>query len=127
MGTNFFFHTEPCHCCGLAPEPLHICKSYRGFAAVTEWDETGDVKNVVIGSWAQWKHRILTTPHTYIADEYGTRHDAAVFIAAVEGVSPEFRLDYHTRQMAAWVDFQMPLDEVWVDDEGYHFTSREFS
>lgn len=133
MGTNYYHRTNICECCDRYDE-THICKSLTSFEAVIVWGGENDCERIVtVGSWQQWKYRILEGGQVW--DEYGKMIPVATFVADVESVDPERRrwqYDWCVRNQGLSglripiVDCPTP-DGEWLDADGFSFSGREFS
>lgn len=114
MGTNYYVVKNKCECCN-RHDSYHIGKnsygwrfSFRGYA----WDN--------LLSWKQWKEFLITQE---IQNEYGEVVPYEEFVKIVEGHTPS-DLDHNTSARAnGW----FRPDHDWNDDEGYSFTTTEFS
>lgn len=119
MGTNYYAHEPQCaSACAHCDQDIewHIGKSLVMFEA-HENSPWGPIE-----SWADWK-RVLTENSLPIVDEYGQRHDLADFIERVEATGKEAR-----RRQYQWiVDHGYPLDDDYLDADGFSFTRGEFS
>lgn len=133
MGTNYYHRTNICSCCGRYEE-THICKSLNSFEAVTRWlDEPPYGRVIEIGSWQEWKARLLD-PEPSLAgqvwDEYGEQISVEEFIERVEATDPEWRRRQFTwmvNNAPAEVSSEPRLEKTWLDPDGFTFSGRSFS
>ena len=144
MGTNYYVAKNKCDCCNRYDKEYHIGKSSWGWAFTFQ-----GYKYDNLTSWKLWKEYLRegTTPQPlrnqeiYIVDEYGEFVDYDDFVKMIETVkSPNYvREDGHKNKthneegkkdnyphhyyMRPW--FNPEYD--WDDEDGYSFTTREFS
>lgn len=133
MGTNYYWESEPCGCCGHSSQRLHVCKSlvmFRGHFRKPDWDDDRSTPDVQLPSWVEWRRFLLNTPGR-IVDEYGDVHDRHRFIERVEATGRDAR-----RRQCDWVRFNSPSGQVvdvpasgldWLDGDGFSFYGDEFS
>jgi hypothetical protein len=128
MGTNYYHRSAICECCHRYEE-RHICKSLTSFEGTVEWpDEAPCAPVVTVGSWQDWKARILAEGEVW--DEYGTHWPTADFIARVEATPDDARRRQHD-----WMvnnDPQRVSDgpaegTEWLDADGFSFYGGAFS
>ena len=127
MGTNYYHRTNICECCGRYDE-RHICKSLVSFEGVVGWTHGGGWA-VTVGSWADWRDRLLAEGGEVWAEE--AEHIATdEFIKGVEATDPE-----HRRRQYEWVADHEPdriaatptVDRTWIDADGFSFYGGGFS
>jgi len=112
MGTNYYHRIDICEHCDRYDE-RHIGKSSAGW----QFNFWGDDN---IKSFKDWKEVLKLGGKIF--DEYGTELSFKDFIYLVEFKQnqPKNHYDYCTEQ-----GYDMRND--WKDEEGYAFTSSEFS
>lgn len=126
MGTNYYVVKNECECCERYDEEYHIGKSSYGWAFTFQ-----GYKAERLTSWQAWKEFLKTQS---IRDEYGERIPYAEFVEMIEVYkAPDFiypdghkNLQHNTQgklDKRPW--FNSEYD--WDDENGYAFTSREFS
>ena len=124
MGTNYYVIKDHCQCCGRSDREYHIGKSSNGWAFSFQgyrWNK--------LDSWKAWKEFLKDK---LIHDEYGDSIDYEHFCNMVETYkSPSFvRQDghknlLHNDECKRTGYYNKEYD--WDDEDGYSFTSREFS
>lgn len=132
MGTNYYAVPDPCPLCHRGDERIHIGKTLVNFQGYDEspWGR--------IDSWADWKAVLLGeygTPTLIIVDEYGERHAPEEFVSHVEETRFQRRVQHfnwileHAPERARVVDSygDVVKGTDWLDDEGFSFTSEEFT
>jgi hypothetical protein len=124
MGTNYYVIKDKCECCNRSTREYHIGKLSYGWAFSFQgypW--------VKLTSWKQWKEFLKDQ---LIEDEYGDHVTYEELVRIVEQfASPHFvnsngrkNLQHNTEsRRSGWFDSSMD----WDDEEGYSFTTREFS
>ena len=124
MGTNYYVAENSCDCCNRYDEAYHIGKSSVGWA----FSFRGYRPERLV-SWTNWKEFLKDKD---IRDEYGQRVNYEWFVHMIETVkSPgHIREDgqrnlVHNQEGRASNWFNPEYD--WDDDQGYSFSSREFS
>lgn len=127
MGTNYYVRENHCKCCKRYDETYHIGKSSWGWAFSFRGysDEN-------LTSWAAWKAFLADK---VIVDEYGETIDYSEFCTMVETVkSPRhfnevtgrFNLSHNAEgKKGPFPYFDSRYN--WDDEEGYSFTTRDFS
>jgi len=132
MGTNYYVAKNKCDCCNRYDEEYHIGKSSWGWAFTFQ-----GYKYDNLTSWKLWKEYLWQAIYTggrHIVDEYGEFQDYDDFVKMIETVkSPKYvRDDGHKNlqhneegknDKRPW--FNPEYD--WDDEDGYAFTSKEFS
>lgn len=116
MGTNYYLHENVCERCERS-DVTHICKSF------TSWH--GSVDGITApNSVAGWRERIkaAVAKGGYIEDEYGTPVTAEEFFRAIENVPPHRARQQYDSYMRHGYH-----DGVWLDPDGFSFSSAEFS
>ena len=128
MGTNYYVEKNRCDCCKRSDREYHIGKSSWGWAFSFQgyrWNK--------LTSWKQWKEFLKDQS---IVDEYGELVSYEEFVNMVETYkAPGFvREDGHVNlQHNAYVqeNSRFPSDfnpeYNWDDEDGYSFTTHEFS
>lgn len=124
MGTNFYVIKNHCHCCNRYDREYHIGKSSHGWAFSFQ-----GYRYMKLDSWKAWKEFLKTET---IYDEYGDPIEYDVFVKMVESYkAPDFVRDdgrknlKHNQEGRAKGWYNPEYD--WDDEDGYSFTSREFS
>ena len=124
MGTNYYVIKNKCEHCKRSDEEYHIGKSSYGWAFSFQgypW--------MKLTSWKQWKEFLKTQQ---IQDEYGEPISYEDFVTMVEGYkAPGFvREDGHKNfvhneegRRKGWFN----PERDWDDEDGYSFTTVEFS
>ena len=126
MGTNYYVAKNKCECCNRYDTEYHIGKSSMGWAFTFHgypWNK--------LRSWKEWKEFLKDQ---IIMDEYGDQKDYDWFVKMVETYkSPSFVNDNGRKNLQhneegksnnrPW--FNPEYD--WDDEDGYSFTTREFS
>jgi hypothetical protein len=126
MGTNYYVAKNKCDCCKRVDHEYHIGKSSYGWAFSFQGYKWNNLT-----SWKQWKEFLK---NQQIIDEYGDDVSYEEFVTMVETYkAPGFvREDGHVNLQhnnqgkidnRPW--FNPEYD--WDDEDGYSFTSREFS
>jgi hypothetical protein len=126
MGTNYYVAKNLCECCDRYDKEYHIGKSSWGWAFTFQ-----GYKYDGLTSWKKYKEFLKDQ---IIMDEYHERIDYDWFVQMIENEkSPGFvRSDGHKnllhndqgkKDSRPW--FNPEYD--WDDEDGYSFTSREFS
>ncbi len=137
MGTNYYWESDPCGCCGHVAERRHICKSLTSWAAgVTEADPAFD--EATLTSWGDWRGW-LETAGGRIVDEYGVVIPFDQFVEDVAAVPKDRRRTQHDYVRAnQWSSNRIetwPLQDRrirpnvrrhWLSPEGFSFTDGEF-
>ena len=126
MGTNYYVAKNLCECCNRYDEEYHIGKASVGWA----FSFRGYIWNDLC-SWKQWKEFLKDQ---IIMDEYGERTDYKWFVDMVETVKSPTYVNSHGQKnllhneegkKGAYPWFNKDYD--WDDEDGYSFSSREFS
>lgn len=126
MGTNYYVAKDKCDCCGRYDEEYHIGKSSYGWAFTFQGYPHDNLK-----SWADYKEFLKDKT---IVNEYRDVIPYDEFVKFVElEKSPDFvnasgrKNLLHNEQgrndVRPWFNSQYD----WDDEEGYSFSSREFS
>jgi hypothetical protein len=126
MGTNYYVAKNLCECCNRYDEEYHIGKSSGGWAFSFQ-----GYPAVRLTSWKAWKEFLK---NQIIMDEYGERINYESFVHMIETYkAPGYvREDGHKNLIHndqgrtgrhPW--FNPEYD--WDDEDGYSFSSREFS
>ena len=126
MGTNYYVAKNRCECCNRYDAEYHIGKSSMGWAFTFQgykWNK--------LTSWKEWKEFLKDQE---IMDEYGELKDYDWFVNMVETYkSPNYvREDGHknlSHNEQGKVDRRPWFNDEydWDDEDGYSFTSRDFS
>ena len=127
MGTNYYVAKNFCECCNRYDEEYHIGKDSYGWAFTFQ-----GYKYDHLTSWKRWKEFLKDQ---IIMNEYGERMDYESFVDLVENwkspnyVNPstgrknQVHNDCGRNDKYPW--FNPEYD--WDDEDGYSFTSKEFS
>ena len=128
MGTNYYVATNHCECCDRYDEEYHIGKSSYGWA----FSFHGYPAERLV-SWKQWKEFLK---NKIIMDEYHERIDYDSFVDMIETykspgyVNPQTgkkNLQHNDAMKKDKYYFGFDPDMEWDDEDGYSFSSREFS
>lgn len=124
MGTNYYVTKDKCECCKRSTREYHIGKSSGGWAFSFQgypWNK--------LTSWKAWKEFLKGET---IEDEYGDPVPYDEFVKMVESYkAPGFCNDagrvnlQHNDEGRKQGFFDPKYD--WDDEDGYSFTTREFS
>ena len=129
MGTNYYVASNHCECCDRYDEEYHIGKSSYGWAFSFH-----GYRAERLVSWKQWKEFLKDK---IIMDEYRERIDYDWFVEYIEKEkSPNFingsgrKNQIHNDEgrksdKNGYTWFNPEYD--WDDEDGYSFSSREFS
>lgn len=126
MGTNYYVASNLCECCNRYDEEYHIGKSSFGWAFSFR-----GYRSERLVSWKQWKEFLKDK---IIMDEYRDRVNYDWFVQYIEGEkSPSFvrptgkknLLHNEQGRTDKYPWFNPEYD--WDDEDGYSFSSREFS
>lgn len=129
MGTNYYVAKDRCECCKRYDEEYHIGKASWGWAFSFR-----GYKSERLVSWQQWKKFLADKT---IMDEYGEQVDYNWLVEYIENEKkPGYvRDDGHKNlqhneegkkaDSSGYSWFNPEYD--WDDEEGYSFSSREFS
>ena len=124
MGTNYYVIKDKCECCKRSEREYHIGKSSWGWAFSFQgypWNK--------LTSWQAWKEFLKDQA---IEDEYGDPVSYEDFVKMVEQYkAPGFcnengrvNLQHNDEgKKSGW--FNPETD--WDDEDGYSFTTKEFS
>ena len=127
MGTNYYVAKNTCECCKRYDEEYHIGKSSGGWAFSFQgypWNK--------LTSWQKWKEFLKDQ---VIVDEYGERVDYDWFVYMVETYKAPGYVNPHTGHKNLQHNevgrtggrFWYNSDTDWDDEDGYSFTTKEFS
>jgi len=119
MGTNYYVRKNHCECCGRSDREMHIGKSSYGWAFTFQgytWNH--------LTSWKQWKEFLK---NKVIIDEYGEVMPYDEFVQMLE----TYKAPGHVRESDGHVNLVhndlYKSDRDWTDEDGYSFTTTEFS
>ncbi len=126
MGTNYYVAENTCECCNRYDETYHIGKSSFGWTFCFQ-----GYKEYNLISWKSWKDFLKDKT---IKNEYGDTMSYDDFVNMIEVYkSPNFTDEQGRKNLQhnavgktdkyPW--FNPSYD--WDDDDGYPFTSKEFS
>lgn len=126
MGTNYYVAKDRCKCCNRYSEEYHIGKSSYGWSFTFHGYKYEDLI-----SWKKWKEFLKDQ---VIADEYGDIIQYDDFVLLIEGPKSPNCIGalgsknlQHNEQgridQSPW--FNPEYD--WDDEDGYAFSSRDFS
>ena len=124
MGTNYYVAKNRCECCNRYDEEYHIGKSSMGWA----FSFQGYPRNKLT-SWKQWKTFLKDQ---LIIDEYGDVISYDEFVKMVETYkSPNFidkngHKNFQHNEQGKKKGWYNPETD-WDDEDGYSFTTTEFS
>lgn len=126
MGTNYYVAKNFCECCHRYDEEYHIGKSSGGWAFTFQGYPAERLT-----SWKSWKEFLK---NQIIMDEYRERISYDWFVAFVENEkSPNYTWGENRKNLshnAAGKEGSYPWFDPkydWDDEDGYSFSSREFS
>lgn len=126
MGTNYYVATNHCECCDRYDTEYHIGKSSYGWSFSFH-----GYREERLVSWDTWKEFLKDRR---IVDEYGDLIDYDEFVKMIETFkSPDYvREDGRKNQQhnEAGRNDKYPWfnpEYDWDDEQGYSFSSREFS
>ena len=126
MGTNYYVAKNLCECCHRYDEEYHIGKSSGGWAFTFQGYPAERLT-----SWKAWKEFLK---NQIIMDEYRERISYDWFVAFVENEkSPNYTWGDNRKNLshnAAGKTGSFPWFDPkydWDDEDGYSFSSREFS
>ena len=126
MGTNYYVAKNLCECCNRYDEEYHIGKSSGGWSFTFQ-----GYPAVRLTSWKAWKEFLK---NEIIVDEYRDRIDYDWFVEFIEGPKAPTFVDERGRKNLQHNDYgkanQYPYfnpEYDWDDEDGYAFTTREFS
>lgn len=124
MGTNYYVAKNKCECCNRYDEEYHIGKASYGWAFTFQgypWNK--------LTSWKQWKEFLKNQT---IVDEYGEQVSYEWFVNLIETYkSPGYTRDdghvnlSHNEEIKKGNWYNPERD--WQDEDGYSFTTSEFS
>lgn len=126
MGTNYYVATNHCECCNRYDEEYHIGKSSSGWAFTFQ----GYPADQLTG-WKHWKQFLK---QHMIKDEYGDTISYEDFVTMVEtykapgyvhenGRKNQQHNEAGKKDKYPWFN----AEHDWDDEDGYAFTSQEFS
>ena len=124
MGTNYYVAKNRCECCNRSDEEYHIGKCSMGWAFSFQgypWNN--------LTSWKQWKTFLKDQ---LIVDEYGDVVSYDEFVKMVEThKSPNFidkngHKNFQHNEQGKKKGWYNPETD-WDDEDGYSFTTTEFS
>ena len=127
MGTNYYVAKNLCECCDRYDREYHIGKSSMGWAFTFQ-----GYKYDNLTTWKLWKEYLKDKT---IKDEYGDTISYEEFVEMVETYkSPNYINSQNNRKNLSHNESgrkdQYPWfnpEYDWDDEDGYSFTSREFS
>ena len=129
MGTNYYVAKNLCECCNRYDEEYHIGKSSGGWAFSFQ-----GYRAERLVSWKAWKEFLK---NQIIMDEYGDRINYESFVVMIEGYkSPNFvntngrknqLQNDEARKPNKYGNTWFNPEYDWDDEDGYSFSSREFS
>ena len=132
MGTNYYVAKNRCECCNRYDEEYHIGKSSHGWAFTFQGYDSYHKDDPELKSWKQWKEYLKGS---LIKDEYGEDVSYVEFVKMIETVkAPNYQNPFNghmnlQHNAVAKADkypwFNPEYD--WDDEDGYAFSSREFS
>ncbi len=127
MGTNYYLLQNLCSHCKRTDPEIHVGKKSWGWQF--SFSSFEDIK-----SWQQWKEKLLSLKEDEkFMDEYDREVDVLQFIKMVEDSIKDTKnlnhLDYCLSEYRHRSGILKEIDEKisWKDEEGYYFTTREFS
>ena len=123
MGTNHYVRKNHCECCSRHDREYHIGKSSWGWAYTFQ-----GYPYMKLDSWKNWKEFLK---NEVIIDEYGDVIPYDEFVQMVETYkAPGFKRDdgHVNKSHHSYCKDNGYLTECdWVDEDGYSFTTTEFS
>jgi hypothetical protein len=120
MGTNYYTVNKYCDHCNQYEKDLHIGKSSYGWCFSFQ-----GYKYMNLVSWKQWKEYLKDKT---IVDEYGDKKiydDIVEMIETYKSPSAQHSKYHHNKEGKKQGWFNDEYD--WDDEDGYPFSSREFS
>ena len=122
MGTNYYQRTDICKCCNRFKE-RHIGKSSMGWQFNFQGFDEG-YGMPIIRSFEDWKRELKADGKIF--DECGQELSFNEFVEFVE--SKQIEPNNHYDECSKECEKRgYNMDNDWKDDEGYAFTSSEFS
>jgi len=122
MGTNYYHRTDICECCNRYKEK-HIGKSSAGwqfsFQGYRDYKDQPKIE-----SFQDWKRELLADGKIF--DEYGREFSFHEFCELVESKQSQPNNHYDCCA-ASSVAVGYDMSQDWKDEEGYSFSSSEFS
>ena len=126
MGMNYYVTKDRCDCCNRYDQEYHIGKSSGGWAFSFQ-----GYPYMKLTSWKQWKEFLRNET---IVDEFGEVKDYDRFVTMVETYkSPNFINEngkknlQHNEQGKIDSRPWFNPERDWDDEDGYSFTTTEFS
>ena len=124
MGTNYYVAKNKCECCKRFDEEYHIGKSSYGWAFSFQgykWNK--------LTSWVNWKEFLK---NELIIDEYGEEILYEAFCEMIESYkAPGFLREDGRKNLVhneeGQKDGYFDAANDWDDEQGYSFSSRNFS
>ena len=126
MGTNYYWHTNRCQCCGYHDQ-LHIGKKSGGWAFQLHAHPDHPTLGPIL-SWKRWRD-ILTAGDGDLEDEYGETVDTQWFIALVESQRDNPQLMTGRK----WVKRNRSpytaryLEQIIIDEDGYELHGGDWN
>ena len=124
MGTNYYVAKNLCECCDRYDKEYHIGKSSYGWAFTFQGYPAERLT-----SWKAWKEFLK---NQIIMDEYGERIYYDWFVQFIEGpkaptfVNPRGRKNLQHNDECK-KDYYYNPEYNWDDEDGYAFSTRNFS
>lgn len=127
MGTNYYVAKNLCECCNRYDREYHIGKSSMGWAFTFQ-----GYKYDNLTTWKLWKEYLKDQ---IIKDEYGDTISYEEFVEMVETYKSPNYINSQNNRKNLTHNTQGKIDSRpwfnpeydWDDEDGYSFTSREFS
>lgn len=126
MSTNYYVTTKPCECCKRYDEHYHIGKSSMGWAFSFQ-----GYPDEQLNSWKAWKEFLK---NEIIMNEYGEQQEYEAFVEMIETYkAPGYmnedghvNLQQNTVAKKDKYPWFNPSND-WDDEDGYAFSSGDFS
>lgn len=125
MGTNYYVIKNKCECCKRYDQEYHIGKASGGWAFSFQgytWNK--------LTSWKDWKEFLKDQQ---IVDEYGEEISYNEFVEMVETFKSPTYVNSRTgkQNLSQFEESKkngyFDIERDWIDEQGYSFTTVEFS
>jgi len=122
MGTNYYWHKEPCPTCNHSENKYHVGKSSGGWAftfqALQQYESPIERPIMCADDWRE----VLARPDGKLFDEYGKQMAPEDFWHLVELKKDGKQHAVETKE-AYWGS----TDRTWLDKDGHSFCTGYFS